>query len=104
VSTPKTLRGFDRLFTEVNARRTAVIYRTPKSDDEWIAYYRDLIATTEELRELYQVATNVAPLPAEGLESITRSAFRAAGYHCETSIEDMRRRLATLQLDSGSTE
>lgn len=104
MSTPKTLRGFDRQFTEKNARHKEVIYRTPKSDSEWIAYFRDLITAKQELRDLYEAAERVVPRPAERLDSITWGAFRAAIRACDHEIEKLQSQLANYQLASGSTE
>lgn len=104
--TPKTLRGFDRLYAPLAARHSEVVHRYLKSDAEWIAYYRDLIAAKLALRDLFVAACRVVPIPASGdyNASITFAAFMGAIHDYEHDIDDLKKRLANLQFDSGSTE
>lgn len=106
MSTPKTLRGFDRLYAPLAARHDEVVYRHPKSDAEWIGYYRDLIAAKLALRDLFAAARRVVPVPAGGDydASITLAAFQGAIHDYERDVDDLKKWLAIRQLDSGSSE
>jgi hypothetical protein len=106
MSTPKTLRGFDRLYAPLAARHSEVVHRTPKTDAEWIAYHRDLIAAKLALRDLFVDARRVVPIPAGGDydTSITFAAFHGAIHDYERDVDDLKKLLATRQIDSGSTE
>ncbi|MBP2341060.1 hypothetical protein JOF41_007314 [Saccharothrix coeruleofusca] len=90
---PKTLRGYDQPIQDAHARVFAVLHRdTPTTNTEWIAYYRDLIAAREDLRDLYDQAGRVAR-PVGGA---VWHAFDDATAYQDTRIQDAQVRINRL--------
>lgn len=95
---PKTLREFDALFAPLDARWNEVVNRETATREQRIAYYRDLIAAEEAIRDLYRQAMGSDTVPASGL---VWSALWEAADTYEVKIARRRARLTELLAEGG---
>lgn len=99
---PRTLRGYEAAHQAINARIIEITHREPVTREERIAFWRDLAAAREEMRDLYRAAALAAPPGPDGKPGLVWSALADAADHCESQFATARDNLARLQTEEES--
>lgn len=97
-TTPKTLRGFDKLFAPLIDREFELAKTVPAGTAERIIHLRALVAVRDDIRDLFLKAAEVAPTP-DAARSVVWSALWFAAEHYADKARQAREWLARVEAE-----